>query len=152
MMSLSEDNQFDVIEAFNSTSRYLDDLLNNDNDIFDSMVNRIYPSELHLNRANMSDTEASFLHLSISDGYCNILVLLPLIYMLSVTLRHNVGYLVTYLRLLHVLSTNKYNAQISWLFHWRRGEKKERVEEERLQAYCWKTILCPGEELASCGA
>ena len=28
MLSLSEDNQSDVIEAFNSTSRYLDDLLN----------------------------------------------------------------------------------------------------------------------------
>ena len=27
MLSLSEDNQHDVIEAFNSTSRYLDDLL-----------------------------------------------------------------------------------------------------------------------------
>ena len=26
MLSLSEDNQSDVIEAFNSTSRYLDDL------------------------------------------------------------------------------------------------------------------------------
>ena len=46
MLSLSEDNQFDVIEAFNSTSRYLDDLLNIDNNFFDSMVNRIYPSEL----------------------------------------------------------------------------------------------------------
>ena len=33
------------------------------------MVNRIYHSELHLNKANISDTEASFLHLSISDGY-----------------------------------------------------------------------------------
>ena len=43
--------------------------------------------------------------------------------MLSVTLRHNVGYLVTYLRLLHVFSTNKYKEQISSLFHWRRGEK-----------------------------
>ena len=34
------------------------------------MVNRIYPSELQLNKANVSDTEASFLdlHLSISDG------------------------------------------------------------------------------------
>ena len=31
----------DVIEAFNSTSRYLDDLLNIDNNFFDSMVNRI---------------------------------------------------------------------------------------------------------------
>ena len=71
MLSLSEDNQSDVIEAFNSTSRYLDDLLNIDNNFFDSMVNRIYPSELQLNKANVSETEASFLdlHLSISDGF-----------------------------------------------------------------------------------
>ena len=70
MLSLSEDNQSDVIEAFNSTSRYLADLLNIDNNFFDSMVNRIYPSELQLNKANVSDTEVSFLdlHLSISDG------------------------------------------------------------------------------------
>ena len=60
MLSLSEDNQSDFIEAFNSTSRYLDDLLNIDNNFFDSMVNRIYPSELQLNKANVSDTEASF--------------------------------------------------------------------------------------------
>ena len=60
-MSLSEDNQSDVIEAFNSTSRYLDDLLNIDNDFFNSMANRIYPSELQLNKTNVSDTEASFL-------------------------------------------------------------------------------------------
>ena len=39
MLSLSEDNQSDVIEAFDSTSRYLDDLLNMDNNFFDSMVN-----------------------------------------------------------------------------------------------------------------
>ena len=71
MLSLLEDNQSDVIEAFNSTSRYLDDLLNIDNIFFDSMVNRIYPSELQLNKANVSDTETSFLdlHLSISDGF-----------------------------------------------------------------------------------
>ena len=71
MLSLSEDNQSGVIEAFNSTSRYLDDLLNIDNNFFDSLVNRIYPSELQLNKANMSDAEASFLdlHLSISDGF-----------------------------------------------------------------------------------
>ena len=64
-------NQSEVIEAFNSTSRYLDDLLNIHNNFFDSMVNHIYPSELQLNRANVSDTEASFLdlHLSISDGF-----------------------------------------------------------------------------------
>ena len=73
MLSLSEDNQSDVIEAFNSTSRYLDDILNIDTNFLDSMdkVNRIYPSELQLSKANMSDTEASFLdlHLSISDGF-----------------------------------------------------------------------------------
>ena len=71
MLSLSDDNQSDVIEAFNSTSRYLDDLLNIDNDFFDSMVNSIYLSEFQLNKANVSDTEASFLdlHLSISDGF-----------------------------------------------------------------------------------
>ena len=37
MLSLSEDNQSDVIETFNSTSRYLDDLLAIDNNFFDSM-------------------------------------------------------------------------------------------------------------------
>ena len=31
MFSLSDNNQVDVVEAFNSTSRYLDDLLNIDN-------------------------------------------------------------------------------------------------------------------------
>ena len=71
MLFLSEDSQSYVIEAFNSTSRYQDDLLNIDNNFFDSMVNRIYPSELQLNKANVSDIEASFLdlHLSISDGF-----------------------------------------------------------------------------------
>ena len=71
MLALLEDNQSDVIEAFNSTSRYLDYLLNIDNNFYDSIVNRIYPSELQLNKANVSDTEASFLdlHLSISDGF-----------------------------------------------------------------------------------
>ena len=49
MQSLSDDNQSEVIEAFNSTSGYLDDLLNIDNNSFDSMVNHIYPSEFQLN-------------------------------------------------------------------------------------------------------
>ena len=71
MNSLSDDNQPDIIEAFNSTSRYLDDLLNIDNPYFEGMVNQIYPSELQLNKANPSDIEASFLdlHLSISKGF-----------------------------------------------------------------------------------
>ena len=31
MLSLSDNNQADIVEAFNSTSRYLDDLINIDN-------------------------------------------------------------------------------------------------------------------------
>ena len=66
-----DDNQADVIEAINSTSRYLDDLLNIDNPYFEGMVNQIYPPELQLNKANISDTEAPFLdlHLSVSNGF-----------------------------------------------------------------------------------
>ena len=69
MMSLSDDNQADVIDAFNTTSRYLDDISNSNNVYFDNMVSQIYPSELQLNKANTSDTEAAFLdlHLSISN-------------------------------------------------------------------------------------
>ena len=71
MLSLSDDNQSEVIKAFHSTSQYLDDLLNIDNYFFDSMVNHIYSSELQLNKANVSENEASFLdlHLFISDGF-----------------------------------------------------------------------------------
>ena len=70
MLSLSDDNKSRVIEAFNSTSRYLNDLLSIDNNFFDSMVNHIYPSELQLNKANLSATEALplDLHLSILDA------------------------------------------------------------------------------------
>ena len=41
MTSLSNDNQADNIEAFNSTSRYLDELLNIDNSYFEGMVNHL---------------------------------------------------------------------------------------------------------------
>ena len=44
MKSLSRENQADIIESFNSTSGYLDDLLNIDNIYFDHMVDRINPS------------------------------------------------------------------------------------------------------------
>ena len=69
MMSLSDDKQADVIDAFNTTSRYLDDILNINNVYFDNMVSQIYPPRLKLNKANASDTEAAFLdlHLSISN-------------------------------------------------------------------------------------
>ena len=40
MLSLSGNILADVIEAFNSTSKYLDDLFNIDNPNFEQMVNR----------------------------------------------------------------------------------------------------------------
>ena len=66
MLSLSDNNQTDIIEAFNSTSRYLDDLLNIDNPYFEQMIGQIYPTELQLNKANSSNTEAPFLDLNLS--------------------------------------------------------------------------------------
>ena len=60
MMSLSDDKQADVIDAFYTTSRYLDDILNINNVYFVDMVCQIYPSELQLNKANASDTKAAF--------------------------------------------------------------------------------------------
>ena len=69
MMSLSDDKQADVIDAFNTTSRYLDDILN---------INKMYPSELKLNKANATDTEAAFLdlHLSISNDIVSTKILI----------------------------------------------------------------------------
>ena len=66
MMSLSDSNQSDIIDAFNLTSRYLDDLLNIDNPYFDS---QIYPSGLQLNKANRSETDAPFLDFVSSKIY-----------------------------------------------------------------------------------
>ena len=53
MMSLSDDKQADVIDAFNTTSRYLDNILN---------INNV------LNKTNTSDTEAAFLNLHLSNS------------------------------------------------------------------------------------
>ena len=70
MLSWSDNNQIDITETFNSTSRYLDDLFNTDNPYFEQMVGQIYPAELQLKKANSSDTEAPFmdLNLSITNG------------------------------------------------------------------------------------
>ena len=43
MTSLSGDNQADIIETFNSTFSYLEDLLYIDNPYFEGMVNQICP-------------------------------------------------------------------------------------------------------------
>ena len=62
MMSLSDNKQTDIIDAFNTTPRYLDDILNINNGFFLT----IYPSELQLNRSNTSDIESAFLDLLLS--------------------------------------------------------------------------------------
>ena len=59
------ENRAGIIEGFNSTSRYLDDLLNIDNIYFDQIVEPIYPTELQLNRTNSSNIEAPFLDLNL---------------------------------------------------------------------------------------
>ena len=58
MDSLNHDNEAAIFEAFKSTSRYCDYLLNIDNPYFEGMVNQIYPPELQFNKANTTDTEA----------------------------------------------------------------------------------------------
>ena len=69
MSSLPDNNQAYFVEAFNSTSRYLDGI-DIDNPYFEQIVSRIYPTELQLNMAISSDTEAPLLHLDlfITDG------------------------------------------------------------------------------------
>ena len=69
MMSLSDDKQADVIDEINTTSRYLDDILNINTVYYDNIISQIYPLEFQLNKANTTDTKAAFLdlHLSISN-------------------------------------------------------------------------------------
>ena len=55
--SLSDDNQADVIDAFNSSSKNRDDILNTGNPYLEGMVNKIYPAQIQLNKANTSDKE-----------------------------------------------------------------------------------------------
>ena len=59
MLFLSDNNQTYIIEAFNSTSRYFNALLNIDN-----IDNPKF--ELQLNKANSSDTDSPFLDLKLS--------------------------------------------------------------------------------------
>ena len=59
MMCLSDDKLADIIDALKTTSRCLDDILSINNIYFDNIVSQKYTSELQLNKANTSDTEAS---------------------------------------------------------------------------------------------
>ena len=59
-----------LTDDFNTTSRYLDDILYIDNVYFDNTVSQKYPPELNLNKVNTFKTETAFLNLPlpISNG------------------------------------------------------------------------------------
>ena len=64
MSDLHKSKRYDLIDMFYDTSRYLDDIFTIDNPEFDKHVTDLYPAELHLNQANTSDTDTSFLDLN----------------------------------------------------------------------------------------
>ena len=66
MAPLSYNKGAEIIQAFNSTPRYLDDILNIGTPFFEGIVGRIYVPELQLNKANVSDTEVPFFYLHLS--------------------------------------------------------------------------------------
>ena len=55
MSDLQKSKRFDLIDMFNDTSRYLDDIFTIDNPEFEKHIPDIYPAELQLNKANTSD-------------------------------------------------------------------------------------------------
>ena len=69
--SLLEDYSLDIckrfylIDKFNDTSRYLDDIFTIDNPAFAEHIPDIYQREIQLNKVNTSDKETSFLDLNI---------------------------------------------------------------------------------------
>ena len=64
--SLSDETQDNIIEAFKSTSRYLDELLDVDNSYFEGMVTQIYPTELQLNKAKSMISGLHFFYFRLS--------------------------------------------------------------------------------------
>ena len=69
MLSLSDDNLADIIDALNTTSRYLNNILNINYIYFDIVVSQIYPAELQPNEANTSDTYCSLVFLHALDHF-----------------------------------------------------------------------------------
>ena len=65
MYNLHKSKQYGLIDMFNDTSRYLDDIFTIEYPEFEKHIPDIYPTELQLNKANSSDIETSFLDLNI---------------------------------------------------------------------------------------
>ena len=69
MSDLQKSKRFELIDMFNDTSRYLDDIIFTiDNPEFEKHIPDIYPAELQLNKAKTSDKETSFLDLREDDS------------------------------------------------------------------------------------
>ena len=66
MSNLKKYKRFDLIDKFNDSSRYLDDIFTIDNPAFAEHIPDIYPREFQFNKANTSDKETSFLDLNIN--------------------------------------------------------------------------------------
>ena len=64
MMSLSDDKQADVIDAFNTTSRYLDDILNINNVYFDNIVIPVAITAIYLSKQGVLDLGYTRAHVS----------------------------------------------------------------------------------------
>ena len=67
--NLHKSKQYDLIDIFNDTSRYLDDIFTIYNPEFEKHISDIYPTELQLNKVNTSDKEISLLDLKLYCGY-----------------------------------------------------------------------------------
>ena len=65
MSNPRKSKRFDLIDRFNDTSQYLDDIFTIDNSEFAEHIPDIYPRELQLIKTNTSDKETSFLDLNI---------------------------------------------------------------------------------------
>ena len=59
MSNFQISKRFDLIDKFNDTSRYLDDMFTIDNHEFTKHIPNIYLRVLQLNKANTFDKEAS---------------------------------------------------------------------------------------------
>ena len=58
MSDLLKSKRHDLIDMFNDTSQYLDDIFTINNPEFEKHISNIYPAELQLNKST-SDTETS---------------------------------------------------------------------------------------------
>ena len=65
MCNFHKSKQYNLIDMFIDTSRYLDDIFTIDNPKFEKHIPDIYSTELQLNKANTSGNETSFLDFNI---------------------------------------------------------------------------------------